>query len=408
MQYFANKIDNSLNKCKIFILGSFDTAQSFFFPFCLNMPPLLGLVMMAMILATMRSESVVSFQHHLVTYLESQGIDINLNNLHHRTSPIIDLQGARTIKNTSLNSDTIKIMRQIRDECRRILRFYPFEQIFFGNDEYQKTMDFLGIECMKRYNSINLEISQNNIYFTNIKQEKNKINIKQNTLIILDLDETILNQKNNLFIPSYDEYDRLLNKMKNYNDKDLMFHLLLINKEQSLVVYRKYLLEFIDKMYQNNIDIMIYSNAIKQNVIYHITAIEIYYNYFYEHNNTKLFKFKHIISRISINDKEIFTKKLEFVTKLLQKQYENIVIIDDLGKNVWDENIPYLLNNTNILGINAVPFQFGKLYFNPRLLQFCNNTRENDMFLKFVSDFIISKHMKSISSQKKLKWINLF
>ncbi len=113
-------------------------------------------------------------------------------------------------------------------------------------------------------------------------------------------------------------------------------------------------MEFIDTFLASS-DFVVYTLAERMNVIHPIIIIELYYNYCFRLKHSKhpsQFKFKNIIARLmDKTDNYLYSKSLLVVEQIQRDlgKYKNIVIVDDMGDDVWFNKIPNLLMQQRIM-----------------------------------------------------------
>ena len=187
------------------------------------------------------------------------------------------------------------------------------------------------------------------------------------TLFIIDLRETIVDERSVMVESSYEQN---LSVIRNYNRNDLVFNLCTAWNtgpyHHSLAVYQPNLMQFIAAVQQKRvIDVMLYSNSLSWLVIYHAIVIEIYFNYAYSTNHylksaaspPKLFGFKLVIGRES--GVGITLKNLQSVMGAMDgfvKTYSKVILVDDLNR-AWEQILPaqFYLVDIRVGGIMVDP-----------------------------------------------------
>lgn len=340
-----------------------------------------------------------------------------------------------------------KSTSSIRDECLSIIKVLPkyhmeqhpyFDFITQNNDtargnpiRVNAIQEWLMIECIVRFDELQWQVMRNyDILYneTSMNDGNDESVIAQNRmnhsrLIILDLDETLLDQRVSRrgYIRLTDEkhWKRLLAEISIMrNTKDLKFGLRKFNQKAYSIIFRPYLMEFMSK-HRGNSNFLIYSMAEPVTVIYCVILMEMYYNFAYRLTNPKvddhaLFQFSHIITRMNGEG----TKSLSTVIQLIDDfvddwtQFDDIYIIDDLGDKVWTQDIPkeFEFTNTNFHAFEPPQFEIGK--YDKTLHQLTlfameEQWRNYDKYLKSLSRLIEPTKLKSTrrKSRDQLLWI---
>ena len=212
-------------------------------------------------------------------------------------------------------------------------------------------------ECITRYyqllaqDTINDDIIKSNCV---ANQDALWTSMNKKNLIILDVDETLLDQRaeerdHGITISGHHFRLQLLSTLCTRNSKDLIFgiHRKRNSRDKEygyLVLFRQFLMHFIHKTRQNA-NFIIYSLADASVIIPHIIMIENFYNYAYqfkfEHKNPRnmsIFKMDYVIGRLrSRNQAMIRVKCAETLRKLVGNldHFQKIFIVDDRADNVW-------------------------------------------------------------------------
>ena len=208
------------------------------------------------------------------------------------------------------------------------------------------------------------------------------------TLIVLDLDETIMDQSS--FSISNPEYASSFGPRfwRKENIGDLAFS---INRFEHravwpqtkdrlnaariwLGVFRKYLMEFLSFTLSpslcTNCDVILFSAARHDLLIYHAVTIEMYYNFVFDAGGDASFQFQHVIGRPENArfqmDERGKRKSLRTLMKLIGckwKEYTKVIIVDDQASGVWNGWItPEMTEGeTAIQCLEPSPFAFGRV-----------------------------------------------
>ena len=202
-------------------------------------------------------------------------------------------------------------------------------------------------------------------------------------LFVLDLDETLLYQRQQINFVNNSHLNTAYAQIANYNSNELMLSLQEFKEENGqtfnlLGVYRPHLIEFFSK-YQLDFDFVMYSSAPIRTAAFHIALMEMYFNFCYRLVHLKhSFHFKMGVFRLDAAPK----KSVITLSKLMNiLQYEQIVIVDDLLHNPeiwnlqhyvcrnfigypikqWDMNYGYSPSPFTILDAESVEFTFNEV-----------------------------------------------
>ena len=250
-------------------------------------------------------------------------------------------------------------------------------------------------------------------------------------LIVLDMDETIMDQR------SFSKSDRVHEPdvlWKSVNAKDLIINfnqftrrhnLRRSTKTMSIGIFRPYFMDFLGFVAatrqndsSNTYEAMLYSAAIGELVIYHAVTMEMYYNFVYAVKyKLQKFEFKHVVSRA----KDIrFSamkrpKSLELLMRLignygrLLSVYKHIVIMDDMESKVWNDAVPQEMvdNEMNIVCYAPWEYSFNKFRSEPVDL---SDALLSDMMKIRYQDYTFRQMMKELENLPqqhgvdRLKW----
>eukprot|EP01084_Bolivina_argentea_P106083 189947_1 len=236
--------------------------------------------------------------------------------------------------------------------------------------DFQSGYYHLFKKCVIRYNEMIIYIIRNHeIIVFNQTSDGNygfNLNMNKSNLIILDLDETIIDQRQYnrplLARTSEQQWGHYHEHMSHNNQNDLIFGLGGTKSANNpiwngtcvyLIVFRRFLMRLIEQENPSS-NFIIYSHAIPNSIISNLILIEFYYNYVYRMSylpkNSETFQFDYIISRSEETD--VPQKSLHIVSKLIGdiNRYQRIFVIDDLAGIVWNNDVPHeLTNNTDKL-----------------------------------------------------------
>eukprot|EP01083_Nonionella_stella_P038711 105241_1 len=291
-------------------------------------------------------------------------------------------------------------------ECESIIEQIP---IWDQDKSLRKLMLF---RCVNRYLELDYGHWQH--------QQNSSNNVTQQLLIVLDLDEAVLFQRQWLPINGTKDQMYVEALSKRFNHYDVQFSFINFDSVAfaggHLAVYRKHLMTLIDNNVQSA-DFVVYSMACKAYIIHHVITMEMYYNYVIAVSagdpNHVPFKFERIILPMDVAHKSV----LIMSQQMNLTQYDAIIIVDDrmMSNRVWDDQIPpFMRNLTDVYGVDVVPFELlldGVTYENYNA---CANAahvelarkrnRDNELF--YVSEFVENVKWNDIKRHKSdLRWI---
>ena len=175
------------------------------------------------------------------------------------------------------------------------------------------------------------------------------------------------------------DYWRDLNAKELMLNVNMMEHRLFnVNPMQSVWIgmFRKNVMDLIAFTVSNHdsvsYDVMLYSMANRDMVIYHAITLEMYYEFVYapsmntNQSTDKQFRFLSVVSRDDLSRTK--RKSLSLMMHLCGhsgcwlSQYERIVIVDDQREAVWSDVVPLELiqQNTSLLCLAPTQFSFGE------------------------------------------------
>ena len=242
--------------------------------------------------------------------------------------------------------------------------------LFQGFDDVENIRYWLVYKCKLRYHHLLLQHHRNvNII---IHQSKNQSELQphpkmtKSKLIILDLDETILDQREEnrrgIHIPTRKHWEELHSRAAlKFNIDDLVFGVQRCRKHQSdscerahYVIYRPMLLELIEEN-KSDSNFVMYSLSTPHLLIPHMILIEMYFNYVHRLKSLSIlgprwmgsanseFHFDYMIGQIR-NDRNqaILHKSLPIVTKMIGALYrfDAVFIVDDMAEMLWTNFAP--------------------------------------------------------------------
>ena len=255
-------------------------------------------------------------------------------------------------------------------------------------------------------------------------------------LIVLDLDETVMNQRSF----SMQFRSTLDDLWKSVNTHDLVVNFNQLASAEfdatklkrrigdrhislpdiQIGIFRKYFMKFLGFTHNNPLltyDVMLYSSAISDLVIYQAVSIELYFNFVYAAKNyidqAAYFKFKYVVSRL--NAIGYASKSLSSLMRLIGNngyvlnKYKNIVIVDDFP---WDDEIPRELRiNMNIVCYAPSPFEFGlndtlgPIKLTQMRFQSVMTIRNKDRTFELLIDEL--RNLPLMPKQERLEWMPL-
>ena len=305
--------------------------------------------------------------------------------------------------------------------CEYVLQSIPIsaDHIFWDNlllfnhtdtDRSQKIKQWLSSQCMHRYEELvfDHEFNYEQVLFGEIEMRKGLIQKVNKNLLVLDLDQSILFQKQTL-----DAYHSTVN-IQEYNTKDLQFSRYFADPgPANLIIYRPFLMH----MFMHNVmnsDFMIYAATCRDKVIFNIlgllhllkmhrmlehvsSVMECYYNFVWRlrrsansNATTKALRFRTMITRMPTR----MPKSIETIQRILDlREYCSVYIIDDLFANVvWSKSIPQFLLAAGVkfAAYNIPPFfrdykQIHHKLLPPQIFNWTLRIRNEDRFLSQIN-----------------------
>ena len=233
----------------------------------------------------------------------------------------------------------------VRRECMSIVSMLPsnhwnkpedFE--FLRSDDvstdnlHDVIRGYLFNQCIARYSIINLQIDRNYDIMMN-NGNRSAVALDQRNLIVLDVDETILDQRSMMEHKVPTSAQR---RCPFHNSDDLLFGVRTTKFEGvHYVVFRPFLMEFIHEN-QESANFVLYSLAEPTYLIYDVVLIEMYYNFVARMSRFRgapIFKFGYVIGRTS---KFLEHKSLLILDALIGDidRFRNIYLVDDMADEV--------------------------------------------------------------------------
>ena len=209
-------------------------------------------------------------------------------------------------------------------------------------------------------------------YDTNSVQ-MNKSESINKKLFVLDLDETLLYQRQPLMIENYESLQSAYTQILDYNVYELMLSIQEFIEDGQpqylLGVYRPHLMEFISR-FVSDYDFVLYTAAPIRNAAFHMVLIEMYFNYYYRlvvNKQKHVFYFKSGI----FPSEGAYKKSIVTLSKLVDlRGYSELVIVDDMlyNANVWDLKQQHTVSKSlRLLGFGIKQWDMGYGY-DPNIL----------------------------------------
>ena len=336
-----------------------------------------------------------------------------------------------------------------KSECGDILNVLPLIP-GIDQDKIRENCQERFIQLSGRHQINQILINQNPTDIYGHGEDYNRENHSKSHLIVLDLDETIMDQrsykipltemqsKHNLgdigdpnywkninaksLTVSFNNYQARYNRpntvLRTYGNMHVRVSL---PYDVSIGVFRKDFMNFIaytQTQEDATFDIMLYSMAISPLLIYQAVTMEMYYNFVYVPRKglTKPFEFKYVIARAE--DKRFWghkwPKNLEYLMRMvghdggILQRYKNIVILDDMKNNVWSDYIPPAMieNKVNIVCYAPLPFLFAKRgdsleFSNSELVRIQERRSMDRTFTEFMLHL---RELEEVLNETKLTW----
>ena len=181
-------------------------------------------------------------------------------------------------------------------------------------------------------------------------------------LIILDLDALMMHQ---VFLSHvWNESAFSAKNWESVNAEELTLDLLHWKEHKVRIgIFRKALIQFIESAQHLLTDIVLYSSALPDLVIFHAVMVEMYYNEVHAVRNglDARFHFKQVLCRrgdiqYRFVDSEQKRKTLKVFNAALLSQYENVVIMDDQEGHMWSGHVPQEMVRNHVGVACLAPF----------------------------------------------------
>ena len=289
---------------------------------------------------------------------------------------------------------------KITTDCWSIVHVLPTRKwtyaasigLFDGFDDVESISRWLVDKCKIRYHQLLSQQERNLLLHGRLLDPESprypdrsrlypERTMNKSKLIILDLDETLLDQREFHRMRVDVSTDRRwegfhLRTSRKYNVKDLTFS---IQRSATpsydgrecahFVIYRPLLMELLEE-HQSSSNVMVYSLAEPGQLIPHLVLIELYYNFVYQLRDSSLlrfrmlasafqeFRFDYVIGRLrDERHQNVLQKSLSTVTGLIGDIYrfESVFIVDDAADGIWGPELPVLpTNNENVSSRTSV------------------------------------------------------
>ena len=247
---------------------------------------------------------------------------------------------------------------------------FAFIKINHTATDRARIRNFLFKECITRYQKLSEQSYQN---FLIMKQHLNVTHtpMDKSHLIVLDVDETILDQRAmrraQITVPYRDLKASFTYRM---NGQDLVFGVRSIQdntgkENPHFIVYRPFVMKYIHEN-MDKTNFVIYSLGDPAYVLYHVVLIEMYFNYVLrltsdEYRRAPVFEFDYVIGRIPdrSSGRNLQHKSLLILDALIGdlSKFDSIQIVDDMGHDVWYNDFPPRLVQNGTSSTKIFPFE---------------------------------------------------
>ena len=231
-------------------------------------------------------------------------------------------------------------------------------------------------KCRQRFYEFLSQIQRNNDIISCTKSDRPMRTwpmSKKSKLIILDVDETVLDQQTNsrMMVPLqpynyWEDLHFLASTVLNAKDLKFSFHrtqMTQSNHQKSMdsetspdfadlphfahfVVFRKYVIELIHEC-RRNTNFIVYSLLNPLQIIPHLILIEMYYNFVSQiryhtlyrvRRPLNIFKFEYLIG----SPQPMLRKSMLTVSEMIGdlRGFEEIYIVDNRGPQIWNDRLP--------------------------------------------------------------------
>ena len=265
-----------------------------------------------------------------------------------------------------------------------------------NEDEAVRRKDQLMRQCMDRY----LELLR-----------RNHTALNKETLFIIDLDETLLDQREMNRNPISEDSDQ--QEIENahaqlselFNVPDLVFGVRHSRNAQYLAVFRPFVMDFIHT-FHDSADLVVYTQSDPEFSIPPLILVEMYFNLMHGHQSeadTGTFQFAALIYRDPFQKRAIVAKSLSAVSAVIgpgaeMNRYHRIFIVDDMADRTWTNTIPGELVDTKCI-IHAVQASQFLIQTGAQPCTFydmalkASETRQTDEFWKELKQFVLVADM---------------
>ena len=294
---------------------------------------------------------------------------------------------------------------------------------FNGNDHIIRR---LYERCVSRYQELmeqhtrNIKINNKSMDILEDQLDFMTGNSSKKMLIIMDLDETCLDQKFRktgpwAFTPRPKDWRRLTQYISVQNIKDLNFglHGSMSGEEVFgyLTVFRNGLMHFIH-LHRKSAHIVIYQLDDPAYIITHLIQIEMYYNYVYQfavnpkrfatrkiQKDYEMFEFDYIVDgketlKGQVEPQKSFNSFIKLVGDI--RRFDKVIIVDDKGGKGWINKVPKKLmtDERKVFAIKPTAFDI-QTEIGWRIEQLMDESikqKVNDFSLNLVSHFVYRSH----------------
>ena len=329
--------------------------------------------------------------------------------------------------------------RLIDDDELYLDGIYPFDEaiarhVFIQCHQMMKSLPMMNRtdnnllirECAVRWQELHHQIQAQRLRYLNSSGDSQFYGIGQENnrkrLLLLDLDETI-KSSGDVRMDMTDAKAINYSIIRQYNERDLVFSTY-IGSEVMLTIYAPHLMNLIHSTMRHicaqQIDIAIYTNSVDLLAEYEVIFIEMYYAHVFriKYKNdldmSQQFRFKFLLSRIPFDfnpSKKTLDKVVQSVDGFCMR-YSNVIIVDDNGKDAWNDTIPQQFTKANI-SVQAIVAQKFKFVRSGTYLRLKNTTYRElygcQWLFEFLDHLFYELHKPQTNTtttnyQKRLKW----
>lgn len=286
---------------------------------------------------------------------------------------------------------------KIADDCWSMVHVLPTRQwsyaasigLFDGFDDVVSISQWLLNKCKSRYHQLLWQHKRNLLLYGHVLDTDSpgfpdrsrfypERTMNKSKLIILDLDETLLDQREyhrrRIVVSSERVWEYLhLRTSRKYNVKDLTFAIRRGAPSDDgrecahFVIFRSLLMQLIEE-HESSSNFMMYSLAEPSQLIPNLILIELYFNFVHQLRDSAVlhyrylasrireFRFDYVIGRLQNGGKKVLQKSLQTVTELIGDihRFESVFIVDDQAEGVWNIDIPATNGNTSKANVYAL------------------------------------------------------